>query len=110
VLFSSEYPKFHHSTISALEELETMGLGVKELKLLWHTINEIAVANNIPLYEAQQKFFTDVEEQYDNKLGFESKAQNLQLEINKLSEHNSKLPWLDLYLPNLFKAELMNRI
>ena len=70
----------HRSTISALKEFETMGFGVKELKLLWHTINEIAVANNMPMYEAQQKFFTDVEEQYDNKLGFESKVQNLQLE------------------------------
>ena len=67
----------HRSTISALEDLETMGFGVKELKLLWHTINKVAVANNIPLNEARQKFFKDVEEQYDNKLGFESKAQNI---------------------------------
>jgi hypothetical protein len=81
----------HIPTISALKELETMGFGVKELKLLWHTINEIAAANNMPLYEAQQKFFKDVEEQYDNKLGFESKVQNLQLEINKLSEQNIRL-------------------
>src|SRR3954469_22127729 len=28
-------------TISALEELQAIGFGVKELKLLWHTINEI---------------------------------------------------------------------
>ena len=78
-------------TISALKELETMGFGVKELKLLWHTINEIAVANNMPLNEAQQKFFKDIEEQYDKKLGFESKVQNLQTEINKLSEQNSRV-------------------
>jgi hypothetical protein len=81
----------HIPTISALKELETVRFGVKELKLLWHTINEIAAANNMPLYEAQQKFFKDVEEQYDNKLGFESKVQNLQLEINKLSEQNIRL-------------------
>ena len=54
-----------------------MGFGLKELKLLWNTINEIAVANNMPLNEAQQKFFKDIEEQYDKKLGFESKVQNL---------------------------------
>ena len=69
-----------------------MGFGLEELKLLWNTISEIGVANNIPLNEAQQKFFKDVEEQYDKKLGFESKVQNLQLEINKLSEQNSRLP------------------
>jgi hypothetical protein len=94
----------HRSTISALEDLETMGFGVKELKILWHTINEIAVANNIPLYEAQQKFFKDVEEQYDNKLGFESKAQNIQLEINKLSEQNSKLPLVGPLLAKLVQS------
>ena len=61
-----------------------MGFGLEELKLLWNTINEIAVANNIPLNEAQRKFFKDIEEQYDKKLGFESKVQNLKAEINKL--------------------------
>src|ERR1041385_320597 len=94
----------HRSTISALEELQAMGFGVKELKLLWHTINEIAVANNIPLYEAQQKFFKDVEEQYDKKLGFESKVQNLRLEINKLSEHNRKLPLVGPLLAKLVQS------
>jgi hypothetical protein len=94
----------HIPTISGLKELETMGFGVKELKLLWHTINEIAVANNIPLNEAQQKFFKDVEEQYDNKLGFESKVQNLQLEINKLSEQNIKLPLVGPLLARLVQS------
>ena len=94
----------HRSTISALEDLETMGFGVKELKLLWHTINEIAVANNIPLYEAQQKFFKDIEEQYDNKLGFESKAQNIQLEINKLSEQNRRLALVGPLLAKLVQS------
>ena len=49
-----------------------MGFGLKVLKLLWHTINEIAVANEIPLHEAPQKFYKDIADQYDNKLGFES--------------------------------------
>jgi hypothetical protein len=91
-------------TISALEELQAIGFGVKELKLLWHTINEIAVANNIPLYEAQQKFFKDIQEQYDKKLGFESKVQNLQLEINKLSEQNSRLPLVGPLLARLVQS------
>jgi len=56
------------------------------------------------LYEAQQKFFKDVEEQYDKKLGFESKVQNLRLEINKLSEHNSKLPLVGPLLAKLVQS------
>jgi len=63
--------------ISIFKDLDGMGFGLEELKLLWNTINEIAVANNMPLNEAQRKFFKDIEEQYDNKLGFESKVQNL---------------------------------
>jgi hypothetical protein len=91
-------------TNSALKELEAMGFGIKELKLLWHTINEIAVANNIPMNEAQQKFFKDIEEQYDKKLGFESTVQNLQLEINKLSERNSRLPVVGPLLARLVQS------
>lgn len=48
-----------------------MGFGLKELKLLWRNIYEIADANNIPREEAIKKFFKDVEDHYDDKLGFE---------------------------------------
>ena len=54
-----------------------MGFGLKELKLLRNTINEIAYANNIPQNQTQQKFYKDIEEHYYNKLGFE-------LQLNKL--------------------------
>jgi hypothetical protein len=67
----------HHQKLSVYAELEQMGFGLKELKLLWHTINEIAEANNISCEDAVQKFFKDVEEQYDDKLGFESKLDRL---------------------------------
>src|SRR3954466_10991375 len=76
----------HEQIISIFKELEGMGFGLEELKLLWNTINEIAVANNIPLNEAQRKFFKDIEEQYDKKLGFESKVQNLKAEVNMLTQ------------------------
>jgi len=43
----------HEQIISIFKELEAMGFGPEELKLLSNTINEIAVANNMPLHEAQ---------------------------------------------------------
>ena len=67
----------YRQRLSVYDELEQMGFGLKELKLLWHTINEIAEANNISDEDAVQKFFKDVEEQYDDKLGFESKLDRL---------------------------------
>jgi DNA repair exonuclease SbcCD ATPase subunit len=45
----------------------------------------------MPLYEAQQKFFKDIKEQYDNKLGFESKVQNLKTEVNTLTQEKKRL-------------------
>jgi hypothetical protein len=67
----------HRQRSSVFDELEQMGFGLKELKLLWHTITEIVEANNISDEDAVQKFFKDVEEQYDDKLGFESKLDRL---------------------------------
>ena len=55
---------FHRQTLSVYNELEDIGFGLKELKLIWSTINEIAAANNISVHRAVQKFFQDIEEQY----------------------------------------------
>ena len=60
--------------ISIFKDLDGMGFGLEELKLLWNTINEIAVANNIPLNEAQRRFFKDIEQQYDKKLDLNPKC------------------------------------
>ncbi len=80
---------FHKQTMTKYNELEAIGFGLKELKALWYTINEIAIANNISMKEAPRKFFKDIEEQYDNKLGFESKVESLRLEVNRLSHELS---------------------
>ena len=55
--------------LSMCDELQDMGFGLKELKQLRNTINEIAKANanNIPKNQAGQKFYNDIEEEYDNK-------------------------------------------
>ena len=74
---------FYNETISKYSMLETIGFGLKELTLLSNIIDEIAEANNILPETGRLKFFTDIEEQYDKKLGFESKLQSLQTEINK---------------------------
>jgi uncharacterized small protein (DUF1192 family) len=75
----------YNQKLSLYNELEAMGLGLRELKLLWHTIREIAEANNIPLDQAPQKFYKDIEEQYDDKLGLELKINELRSEISTVS-------------------------
>ncbi|HET7284400.1 MAG TPA: hypothetical protein VFI70_06910, partial [Nitrososphaeraceae archaeon] len=82
---------FHEQIISIFKDLDGKGFGLEELKLLWKTITEITVANTMPLNEAQRKFFKDIEEQYDKKLGFESKVQNLKTEVNTLTQEKKRL-------------------
>ena len=50
----------HTHTISIYDDLEGMEMGIKRLKLLRHTVEEIATANNISKDSASQKFFSDV--------------------------------------------------
>ena len=83
----------YNQTLSIYRELEAMRFGLKELKFLWYTVREIAKANNIPQDEAVQKFFNDVGEQYDGKVGLESQVEKLQAEVNRLKqqEANSRI-------------------
>jgi hypothetical protein len=60
-----------------------MGMGIKRLKLLLNIVTEIATANNISEDKATEKFFSDVQKQYDDKLGFELELQNLKSEVQK---------------------------
>jgi predicted nucleic acid-binding Zn-ribbon protein len=76
----------HRQTLAVYYELEQMSFGLKELKLLRHTVVEIAKANNLSSKEALQKFIKDVEEQYDDKLGFESKLDKLRSDIVNIND------------------------
>ncbi len=72
-------------TLDIYHQLESMGFGFKEIEQLRNTILTIAKANNIPNEEADLKFFKDVEEQYDDKLGFKLKTDEKRKELSKLN-------------------------
>jgi hypothetical protein len=80
---------FHSQAINVYENLQVLGFGLKELSFLRNTITEIADANDIPASEAVKKFYKDIEEQYDSKLGFESKVEILRGEVNRLKQQQS---------------------
>jgi hypothetical protein len=96
----------HAHTISIYEKLEAMGMGIKKLKLLHHTVEEIATANNISKDSASQKFFSDVEQQYDDKLGFEAKLQNLKSEIEKNELIKLQLTILTAWFNSIILSQL----
>jgi hypothetical protein len=73
----------HSQVIKKYKELQSKGFGLRELKQLANMVKEIAVANKMPPFEAIQKFFADIEEQYDEKLGFELKLASLKSDIQE---------------------------
>lgn len=78
-------------SLSIYCELSSSGFGLEELKSLQRAILRIADANNIHREKALNKFFKDISEQYDGKLGIESKIDKLQGEVNKLSQEKTRL-------------------
>ena len=77
---------FARQTMKIYWELDTMGFDLKKLKQLYGTIIEIAIANHILPQDAVTKFLNDIENQYDNKLGFETKIKELRTTMDKLKD------------------------
>jgi hypothetical protein len=63
----------------------------KELRSLLHIILDITNSNGITQWLAVDKFFKDIETQYDAKLGFESQKESLNFEIQILNEEREKM-------------------
>jgi len=87
--------------------LQAMGFGLKELRLLWNMIGEISEANKINHQEAVSKFLKDIEEQYDDKLGFEKKINEKKGDIaliNRELDNNRQ----NLFLNALIGPSLSN--
>lgn len=95
----------HSIRISIYKDLELMGMGIRELKYLWNTIREIANANNISEDRACEKFFSDVRQHYDDKLGFEVKLQNLKSEIQKNEQIQIQLSTATAMLNSMILAQ-----
>jgi hypothetical protein len=97
--------------LAVYDELRNMGFGLKELKLLKSIVMEISKSNNINPYLAVKKFFDDIKEQYDTKLGFEPKIMEMNnslllarqqhhyisLEYSQMKDTNDKLVELLTY-------------
>jgi hypothetical protein len=76
--------RYSSQALNALQELKDVGFELKELKKLKDVVVEICNANDIEMNEAGKKFLKDVENQYDNKLGFEAKINELNTVLKKL--------------------------
>jgi hypothetical protein len=101
----------HSQFINAYTHLQEIGFGLHRLKQLYNIIIEIAKENNISSHkEALSKFFTNIENEYDNKLGFELKVKEKKDELvllnNQLNSNKTILqmqPVVGPVLSNLFQ-------
>jgi hypothetical protein len=100
----------HSQTINIYSHLKDIGFNLQKLKQLYNLIIEIATENNIPSENALSKFFADIENEYDNNLGFESKVKEKRDELvllnNQVCNNRAILqlqPSIGPVLTNLFQ-------
>ena len=73
----------HRQKELLFRQLRDMGFGLKELKLLFYTVKEVATENKIPEDKAVQKFLEDIEKNYDTILGYDSTLERIKSDIEK---------------------------
>ena len=93
-----EQTSIHRQKESFLTQLKNMGFGLKGLKLLFYTIKEVAGENKIPEDLAVQMFFSDIEENYDTKLGLDS---TLEQRRSQIKEMDKKLIQDEIFMASL---------
>ncbi|CAN5890757.1 hypothetical protein BH23THE1_BH23THE1_29980 [soil metagenome] len=79
-----ERENYSRQSLDILLELRHSGFGFKELRQLKNTVIEISIVNNISWIDAGRKLVKDIESQYDDKLGFETRINEIKEEFKKL--------------------------
>ena len=82
--------RLHEDKLSVYNKLDNIGFGSVKLERLHDTIINIMNSNGINYWLAVDKFFRDVETQYDSKLGFEGEKEKLNTQIRILEEEREK--------------------
>jgi hypothetical protein len=85
--FLESQVNLHNQRLYVYDELKSMGLGIRELKIILNTIKEIAAENNISPLTARDNFIEFLEKKYDIKL--RSKIQEQQQKNQKMQRSTS---------------------
>ena len=107
-----EQKKFSQLKLSEIQQLEEIGIGIKELQALYNRITEIARENNIPSNIAMDKLLDDLKD-YDYILRFknnlekmEQNLSNLNIQLEKQRRIISSQPYLGSFLQSLLRMGL----
>ena len=74
----------HRVKISQIKQLESMGFSLKEFKIMYNKINEIALEHNIDYGITVEKFLNDLDN-YDDYLTLKDKVESLNQEFSRLN-------------------------
>ena len=74
----------HQLKLSQIKQLESMGFGLKEFKIMYDKINEIANAHNFDYGITVEKFLNDLDN-YDDYLTLKDRVELLKQEISHLN-------------------------
>jgi hypothetical protein len=69
--------------VDSLNELETRGFGIKELRTLINMLNEIGLENNQDFDETKKEFFDDIKN-YEEVIGSRKEIERLKNELKRL--------------------------
>ena len=89
--FAEEKLASSKQALAIYNELQNMGFGLNELQLLKNTVMEISKSNNINPCSAVKKFFEDIKEQYDSKLGFEQKIREMNISLLQAHQQHHRI-------------------
>ena len=79
----------HQMNLNKMNQLESMGFGLQEFKILYNKLMEIGGEHAIIYETIIEKFLNDLED-YENILGFKKKVEKLQQEFSNLESQISR--------------------
>jgi hypothetical protein len=87
-----EILKSNHELVAAVEDLESMHLNKDRVQTLIEKTSEISAIHGLKHTEALEKFFSDLSEQYEPKLGYENQLARYSSNITRLEQdiHDKK--------------------
>ncbi len=69
---------------------KSQGIRGEDLKVLFDKVPDISLLHEVPFHVAFNKFFGDVCEQYDSKLGLESAIESQKSELDRVSKERQE--------------------
>ena len=86
-----EIIKNNQDVVESINEINSLEISVENLGEILQKVTEISSRHGMNKKEALERFFSDIKEQYEPKLGYQNELNRLQARKSRLSEENTDL-------------------